>query len=691
MDNKAYTISSFIVNNRKRLFLISLVCLLSFTFFISTPDINGELSGFDIEKSNYFTAQNKMQNAFNIKDIIEIKIEPTKNSKIVFNGLDSLAKNIKTIFPNCRVKSLNSVRSIFKNEIEQNFHIDSILKKSSTIPVIDNLISKDKKSFLVLTLLDSNTIFNLNTFDSVLDLNYKGFLKVNAFSRFHVENQVTKTLNNDLIKLTLSIFFIFLIIIFFAFGTIESVIFIAIVLIFSLIPSLALFNIFDVNINLITILSIPVVLVLSLSDSIHLLSGYYSGKKINNTTIIISSFKKYLIPSFLTSLTTAIAFLSFVINDNKNLSQFGLITFVSVITSFIFTHSISAFILSKFKHKGVKRNFISGFLDYILKRKVKVSIILIIITLMAIPATLTLNFKTDFDSFIPLNSKVREVRKEFIEDFDSPLTISILLDSPIKRSFKIDSNVIHLAKIIKKIPNISNVKSIDDQLNYLNKYFFLNNLIKTQSKDNPYWNPKKGVYRLECRLKDIKQLKTTESELLIILNRQNLPYTIYSRALLMNDIDNKIAHSLFNSLAISFIMIFLTILILTKSIKNTLISLVANLIPLSSAGLIMFLLAQDFNILSAVIIVISLGVMVDDTIHVVYRKLILKEPSYSDLIYSVTITSLILSLGFLSFIVSDFIPTKTFGIVSSIILFVTFFADITILPLMLDYFKKKID
>ena len=147
------------------------------------------------------------------------------------------------------------------------------------------------------------------------------------------------------------------------------------------------------------------------------------------------------------------------------------------------------------------------------------------------------------------------------------------------------------------------------------------------------------------------------------------------------------AKSLFLSLLFSFVFIFLCFFLLTKSLIITLVSIIANVIPLSFIAIIFYFGQLDLNILTAITTVVCLGVIVDDTMHLIYRKQILKRDD-DELGEGILTTSIILIIGFLTFLLSSFEPCQTFGYVSALIFLTTMIADLTILPFLLDLASK---
>ena len=97
----------------------------------------------------------------------------------------------------------------------------------------------------------------------------------------------------------------------------------------------------------------------------------------------------------------------------------------------------------------------------------------------------------------------------------------------------------------------------------------------------------------------------------------------------------------------------------------------------------MFVLFRiNLNIGTAMTAVICLGIIVDDTIHILYRKLILGE-ELKELTHGLFLTSFFLTVSFLLFMISDFQPTKNFGFLSGCVFIVAYLSDMIILNWLL--------
>ncbi|MFD1552492.1 hypothetical protein DNU06_14395 [Putridiphycobacter roseus] len=658
------------------------------------PPIDGQLSGLNIENTKYYKAGEQVATFFKLSEIIEVEIIPENTrTNNIFNSLLEIEQNLKDSLPHIEVVSIHQAKTLFQNELDSNYSIWPLLEKASKIPIIQDLISNDLKSFLLVVKLTSKENFDLAKFNRIIHMHYNGIKDIKCMSTFHVEAQIATSLRQDVLLISAIIILLLSLFIIYTYRNFAALLYAVIILLISITPTFFLFTILDIPINLITALAIPIILVLSLADAIHLLTGYYNATEINPEQRIIGTMKSYIVPSFLTSLTTTIAFFSFLLNDAENVQNFGLIVSFSVMPSFFLTYMISPFLLKKLKPKSIPKSKLKSLLAYFKQKRKPISYILILIALLSIPLIGQLSFDTDFDSFIPKNTAISENRKELSDKFNSQLAISILIEkdsvSNSKNSKAIEKDILSIVNKLKNLEAIGTIKSIQDQIKFKTRFGPFANAIRLPSKNNPYRSEDKQTYRVEVRLKNINDLQSVNNQIIEILNQYNNEYhtTIYCKALLIDEVNQGVAKSLFYSLLFSFIFIFLCFLILTKSFLITLISIFANIIPLSFIAIIFYFAKLDLNILTAITTVVCLGIIVDDTLHVIYRKQILKKDD-DELGEGILTTSIILVIGFLIFLLSSFEPCQTFGYVSALVFLSTMIADLTLLPFLLDLGSK---
>jgi len=154
-----------------------------------------------------------------------------------------------------------------------------------------------------------------------------------------------------------------------------------------------------------------------------------------------------------------------------------------------------------------------------------------------------------------------------------------------------------------------------------------------------------------------------------------------------------IIDGLYQSLFVASVAIFLLMILLFRSLKIALISMVPNLVPILLTLGTMGLLDIPLNIATAPVAAIALGIAVDDTIHFLVRfgREFDKGRDYSKAIENtlrsagkpILVTTIVLTAGFCIFLFSNFQPTQNLGVLISFAVISAVFADLIVLPVLL--------
>ena len=126
---------------------------------------------------------------------------------------------------------------------------------------------------------------------------------------------------------------------------------------------------------------------------------------------------------------------------------------------------------------------------------------------------------------------------------------------------------------------------------------------------------------------------------------------------------------------------------MTRSFSLSILSLIPNLVPLSIVVILYYLCGMHINILTAVTAVVCLGLLDDDTIHILYRRLWLKE-ELQELSVSILSSAFLLIVGFGLFTLSSFVPTRVFGWVSALVFLMGLICEITLMQWLIEGWKK---
>ena len=157
---------------------------------------------------------------------------------------------------------------------------------------------------------------------------------------------------------------------------------------------------------------------------------------------------------------------------------------------------------------------------------------------------------------------------------------------------------------------------------------------------------------------------------------------------------NNMLQSLFASqietLGVMVVMLFLMFWILFRSFLTAVVAIIANLIPVGAVFGVMGWSGIPLDMMTITIAAISIGIAVDDTIHYIhrFRKELEKDGDYlaamhrshESIGYAMSYTSAAIMIGFVVLVLSVFIPTIYFGLLTVLVMFMAIVADLLLLP-----------
>jgi predicted RND superfamily exporter protein len=161
----------------------------------------------------------------------------------------------------------------------------------------------------------------------------------------------------------------------------------------------------------------------------------------------------------------------------------------------------------------------------------------------------------------------------------------------------------------------------------------------------------------------------------------------------MQGVQFRLINTQVKSFSVSFLMVFLCILIGLRSLAITGVSVLPNLLPILTVFIIM--VAFDISLDAATVMVasISLGIAVDDCVHLLaaYRRGLLEGKDNHRAIRealrmvgpSITTTTITAVIGFLSLMQSHFVPIYYFGMLSGIAMVTALAAPLLLVPAVL--------
>lgn len=160
------------------------------------------------------------------------------------------------------------------------------------------------------------------------------------------------------------------------------------------------------------------------------------------------------------------------------------------------------------------------------------------------------------------------------------------------------------------------------------------------------------------------------------------------------------AKSMLNGTILALVMISFLLILALRSLKMGAISLIPNLIPAAVAFGIWGIFVGEIGMSLAVVAGMTLGIVVDDTVHFLSKYLRAKREhklssedsvryAFESVGVALVITTLVLVAGFLILAMSDFKMNSDMGLMTAVTLMVALVADFLFLPPILTTMEKK--
>lgn len=673
------------------------------TFFYALYLISNPKIFFDTERILKYAddIQIELKESFNDKNLLllgvefedEISFEEIQKIDSAYNFIsnDTLIKFERSIFSEKRMifsglffHSFNVLN--ISSEVKYNTSIDKLKEKSSLF------LSKDfKKLFFILEMkdnLESKTQENLilNIKQSFQNLKTKNvFVSGQIPSELYMQENVVR----ELFLLTvLSAVFCFLILWFFTMN-LKFVFLTLLSVIFSVVISISISQFIYGGIELVMIIMPAIIFIVCVSDLMHLINDnqqFISDKK----EFFKQKIKNIGVPVSLTSLTTAIGFLSFCFSDVLPITRFGFITTLGIIVSlFIILVSYSICVDLNFhliKGNQYLNKLINNFISTIVNYKNKFSFYMLLLALFGLSIYGVSSFRIDnyLTDEVNTNSKLYKEMSFFNDNFGGikPVTFKI----PMNNNVNIKS-LLDFEDFLQ-----SNNFSLDFSLSSLveNPEFVNKSMLQKITKDN---------YKIQTRMNDLgsKYSFAVFEKITLKAKELALELKVGGAGYLFDQVSNQLTREILYGLLIAILTIgILFVLINGFNINYFFVALIPNIFPILVAIGILCLSNFYFSLSNAFIFAIVFGLIVDDSIHILssYRfnikKGMDKELAISNSMNitarAVIKTTIIVIVSLLPLLLSEFKSVSQLSIITIISAVIAIVFDLLYLPKLIKKF-----
>jgi len=478
------------------------------------------------------------------------------------------------------------------------------------------------------------------------------------------------------------------------------------------------------------VLSAPVmILTMAIANGVHLLVTMKHEMAIGHDKVIsmVESMRINLQPVFVTSLTTILGFLSLNFSDAPPFHDLGNIAALGVATGFLLSVTFlpaMVIILPTHSRKEVRGKFALGsFGEFVIKNHKKLLIITSVITIVLV-------------SLIPKN----ELNDVFIEYFDETiefrrdsdyaaehLTGVYYIDYALRSSesggisdpqFLRDTE--KFSQYLRTLPEVIHVHTITDTFKRLNKnmhgddpswyklpderdlaaqYLLLYEMSLPYGLDlNNQIDVSKSATKIAVTLDTMSsnEILAHEAETRAWLE-ENLPGVSFSASgptVMFAHIGKRNIHSMLIGTTVAMFLISMVLIIFFRSLKYGLISLLPNLLPAAAAFGIWGLFVGQVGIALSVVTGMTLGIVVDDTVHFLSKYIRARREknlnaeeavryAFNSVGIALLVTSIVLVAGFMILAQSHFELNSGMGLLTGVVIANALILDFMLLPPLL--------
>ncbi|MBV1919212.1 MAG: MMPL family transporter [Pseudomonadales bacterium] len=484
-----------------------------------------------------------------------------------------------------------------------------------------------------------------------------------------------------------------------------------------------------VKLSPILINSPAIIIILAMADCIHLMVNYSQGlaNNLDKKTALQKSIEVNFAPIIFTSLTTALSFLALNFSDSPPFAHMGTASAIGILFAMIasLTFLPAAIYYLPSKAKGVSTMPKLGGLVPIYQKHGNLIIVAFTIVIISLSAFIPKNILDD--NFIEFFDETLEVRKDidFLTDniggsavvnISIPateqggilepeyLTLLDELDSFLSQQpeLRFTTSLLEVMKTLNRnmhnddpewyrVPETRNLAS-----QYLLMYEMslpfgqdLNNLMNFDRSES-------RVIAVYDKLSD-KNLITLETKLQKWLDERNLSdvnATIGSSSLAFAHMQFANVNNLSKGFVFALLAISALLILMFRSFTLGAISVIPNLFPAAMAFGIWALIDGKIGFGMSVGITLTLGIVVDDTIHFLSKYQYAKDSlGYSNenavryamdtVGIAMMLTTVMMSVGFGSMLFSNFTPNQDIAAITIITIICAVFVDLILLPIIL--------
>ena len=478
--------------------------------------------------------------------------------------------------------------------------------------------------------------------------------------------------------------------------------------------------------------SVPViVMTLAVADCVHILVIFLQGMRqgLDRYQAMAESLRINISPIFLTSLTTAIGFMSLNFSDAPPFRDLGNMAAMGVTIAFVLSITFFPALLMILplrvrRRSGDRQSVMDRFADFVIRRRTILfwGMAILILGLVSQLPRNQLN-----DVFVKYFDEQVEFRAhtEFTNDNLTGIYL-IEYSLPTDGDAKISDpeflrHVDDFANWYRTQPGVMNVNVITDIMKRLNKNMHDDDATWYRLPDNnelsaqylllyefslPFGldlNNQIDISKTATRMTVTMDTRSTEEMLATEALakswlEENTPAHMHvdgaSSSLMFAHIGHRNIRSMLKGTTIALVLISAVLLIALRSLRIGVLSLIPNLVPIGMAFGLWGALVGQIGLGVSVVAGITIGIVVDDTVHFLSKYVRAQRErglgpedavryAFSTVGTALWVTSLVLVIGFGVLAASTFELNASMGLLTATTIALALFADFLFLPPLL--------
>ena len=472
-----------------------------------------------------------------------------------------------------------------------------------------------------------------------------------------------------------------------------------------------------------------IVMVITVAHSVHIVTSVLLGMKrgLDRNAAIAESIRINAHPVFLTSLTTAIGFLSLNASDSPPFHTLGNFVAFGVLCAFVYSMTLLPALLSVLPLRASvaqteQCTFLDRFADFVIARRTFLLWFFALVVAVLITGISRNELTDNWTQYFDDRYEFRRDTDYIIENLTGLDVLEYSLDAGREGGIT-DPGYLHavddFAKWYREQSGVTHVQAFPSIMKRLNKnmhgddpafyrlpddpklaaqYLLLYELSLPFGSDlNDRIDVAKSASRMTAVVRNMSTRELREldeqAQAWLHANAPNLASAASGVSVIFAHISERNIHSMLRGTIIAMALISLILVWVFKSVRLGLISLIPNFIPAAMSFGLWGYLVGHVGLASSVVVAVAFGIIVDDTIHFLSKYLkarregLLAPEAVRSAFHTVGralgSTTAILSAGFLVFATSGFELSWALGLLVTITIIFALAADFLLLPALL--------